>query len=988
MLILYGTCFIFAFTVKCNFAHPSCTRCAQAKATCSYEGSSTQVDIFNIVKLNDLVNSLQERVQTLESTMSNNNDDDNQTTSTSMDEDDKVPKSVQTQNSSPSSTSTQNVKKINQLTSSSSSKDSSDNNNKHKWTLSLTPNGLRIDTNIVSLPNLYDILLSGVSQLDLDADVSESNSNVSSPSLALSPNVSSSTNSSSSSSNLSTRKQIQHQRKTSLTNKTILTRKTPLWRSRISNFPLYNAWSSKPEDMNTSSSSSKSSPHLPITTDPSICQKMIDIYEECFICVPDIGCEGDTVYDRYLADKLDPFLMNAIFAWSARHGAIYHGLFPGYDPAHVGEYYCHVAKELLKDRFMVPSIDTLHGLLLLYIYSTNNPSGIDIPKNAYKQRQHQQKLESESYIYLGLAIRMCLDLKLHKEWNGTQTDINNNPTDKMDDDDRKNNGNEDDINNNSDNNNVKVNNNNNHENKKMIITKERYRRFFWALYFLETLCALHSERPFSLPPEDQISVGFPERLECEVGEQRWRTEYIINRFSITRIYRNIIQRTSQDKLLLSSIAELDANLEEWFHQLPTYLQYKQGDYLTKNWCSTSFREQACVKLNFEYHFQRCQLYAIFLNQQNDNKYNSSNNENQYEDEIQDEDMDEKDATEKSMELMAKDICINSAKMIAEILHCWKQLQQRWCHFSVESLLLATHIFKILLNDKDYTNLAKEHLMIMLSILDKSPIRNHRYAVYLMGFIKNSLYPNDTYQYVSTFNNNNNNDNDNNNISNNNHCHHQQHSNQYINNNNTMIQHHFNNEDNENNNANNNNNNNNNITNNNNNNNNINVSINQSNMSYKSLNNQQSLSPASTPGEYYTYRMQKLNGMIGSSLNDLPFSDFLYNPVINIPSPFGPVLTSPINNTTSTQTPSISSSSSTIHMNQHSILSNSYPISSSSPTIANTSLLSSASLSSASSSSVPSTNILANQNINSSYPALPNSTLTSLNQSTYQQNDYN
>jgi hypothetical protein len=287
-------------------------------------------------------------------------------------------------------------------------------------------------------------------------------------------------------------------------------------------------------------------------------------------------------------------------------------------------------------------------------------------------------VESEAYIFLGLAIRMCLDLKLHEE--ETCSSGNNNTS---------------------------------------MIVQERYRRFFWVLYFLETLCSLHSDRPFSLPTDDQMTVAYPDMIGDERGERRWRTEFMMKRFRITRIYRDIIQRTAHERLLLSSIAELDTSLSEWYDQLPSHLKYTQGDHLHPKWASTSFREQACLKLNFEYQFQRCQLYAVFLKRHYDKAT---------------DDDDDKDASF-TMEHKAKEVCLTATTLTIELMQCWNQMQQRWCHFSLDPLMMAVSIFEVLLNDVQVADEVRARLTCMLAILQTSPIQHHRYVVLLMARIR-------------------------------------------------------------------------------------------------------------------------------------------------------------------------------------------------------------------------------------------------------------
>ncbi|KAG0171458.1 hypothetical protein DFQ28_000686 [Apophysomyces sp. BC1034] len=496
---------------------------------------------------------------------------------------------------------------------------------KAQWSLSLTPRGLRIDTNIVSLHDLYDMLLSGLSHLEIDGCESH-DSSTSSQSSAGSLNDSSSS-----------------------ANKTTIARKKPLWKCRLKTFPLYSTW----EPYTGTVPDHRARQQSPEQLSEETREHMMDIYCSCFLCLPSIGRCG-SVADEYRNGSLDPLLTNTILAWTARHAAIYHDLFPGKDPNLVGEPFFEKAKEMLKERFMTTNVDTMHSLIIMYVYAIGKPG------------EKKNETESEAYIYLGLAVRMCLDLKMHQE--PTCSDP---------------------------------------------IQRERHRRFFWVLYFLETLCSIHSDRPFSLPSEDTITVGYPNLMANEVGEVQWRVEFMIQRFRITRIYRDIIYKTAEEKPLLSSISTLDKELQDWYENLPPHLKYTKGDIHRRNWRSTSFREQACIKLNFEYNFQLGQLYGLFLS-----KY-----------------VDDEQQQPSAVDVLAREVSLKAADTMVELLECWSQLEQLWCHFSLETLMMATTTYGNLLQNPSEVAWARTQLEKIANILYTSPLRHHKYVLGLVRRIQ-------------------------------------------------------------------------------------------------------------------------------------------------------------------------------------------------------------------------------------------------------------
>lgn len=576
------------------------------KAQCSYDGSATQVDLFNLVKLNDTVEFLQKRVQSIETDIKEvcNNTE-------YVANEVRMKKQEDTCSVIPRSPPPTNI--LSDLMNTSNA----------QWQLSLTPKGLRIDTNIVSLHALYDILLSGVSRFDLSGNHCMHDHNID--------------NSSQSSSSTTT--------DNSRPDMATILKKKPLWKSRLKTFPLYSSWESE----NKHPPESKTE----VIHNEETMQQMVKVFCECFLCLP---CPDPTnsIYSRYKNGTLDPLLANAVFAWTARHAAIYHDLFPGKDPNQVGKPFFLKAKDLIKERFMQTSIDTMHSLIIMYIYAIGIPS------------EHKAEVESEAYIYLGLAIRMCLDLKMHQE---SKSD---NPYE-----------------------------------------REQHRRYFWVVYFLETLGCIHSDKPFSLPPKNMVTVSFPTILEHESsGESKYRVEFMIQRFKITRIYRNIIYKTAEEKPLLSQISAIDKELDNWYTALPSYLKYEAGDLYKREWNSTSFKEQSCIKLNFEYNFQLCQLYGLFFSKSSTDQPST-------------------------IDVLSRDVCLKAARNTVELLECWVQLKQRWCHFSLENLMITTIVYGSILsqpNDPEH-EIAKRNLKKMAEILLSAPVRHHKYVLTLVNRIK-------------------------------------------------------------------------------------------------------------------------------------------------------------------------------------------------------------------------------------------------------------
>ncbi|KAI9311105.1 fungal-specific transcription factor domain-containing protein, partial [Dichotomocladium elegans] len=500
---------------------------------------------------------------------------------------------------------------------------------KANWTLSLTPNGLRIDTNIISLNDLYGILLNGLSQLQIPRRP-KTIRRTSSASVASAEDA-------------------------------VIVKHNPLYKSKDVIFPLYSAWES-----NSSSPPTQArwdvKRNATIAIDAELLDQLLHIYEECFLCLP--LPDMDTFIRRCKTQTGSPLLLNAMLAWSARHAAIYHrGTFPSeQDPNRVGEPYFRVAKTLLKDQFLRPTLDTVHALLLMYIYS--------IGKTGHDRD------ESEAYTFLGLATRMSVDMGLYRE-----------PYEGNDE-----------------------------------AEKELKRRLFAAAEFLETLCASHSEKPLMFPLDEAITVRPPRVLDTETNlERRYRTEFTVYRHKINQIYRKIHTSVSgKTDPYLATVSDLEKQLKEWYASLPEYFKILPPQRKTRSWASTSFREQACLKLNFEYHFQMCQLYSVFLPPHPDETHHQ--------------------ATTSAISFLSLRLCVENADAITDLLKCWAQLRQPWCHFTLDTLVMACLVYshQLLSAKEDVLAHAKRQMLRIAHTLSRSPVKHHKYVKTLVSRIEHQI----------------------------------------------------------------------------------------------------------------------------------------------------------------------------------------------------------------------------------------------------------
>ncbi|KAG2224354.1 hypothetical protein INT45_006754 [Circinella minor] len=683
--------------VKCDFVHPTCGRCRGAKATCSYTGAPTQIDLFSLMQLNDTVSQLQARIAVIENGIEQVHDDTQYIAKEIKNKKMMKKKHIFPTTAGVTTTTSCNYDNAEAPTTASSSTYATMQQQQQKpnWAVSLTPNGLRIDTNIISLNDLYDILLSGLSQLrtmttsdntpSTPINTNPKGTATSTPIPSLSPSASIATQTTNVSSTTGESVMAKHENDHYYRHdhgedeedglNAVVIKHNPLYKSKDIIFPLYSAWESGSNHSHISNSESHTSSRTSPSTlggsstcciartlpHPELLDQLLKIYEECFLCLP--LPDMDNFLQQCKQQTISPLLINAVLSWSARHAAIYHGILGQQDPNRVGEPYFAAAKALLREAFLIPRIETVHALLLMYIYSIGK-TGAD-------------RCESEAYTLLGLATRMALDLGLHRAGP--------------------------------------------HE--------EKGRRLFAALEFLETLCAAHSDKPMLFPQQAETI----QLLEHEQqGERRFRIEFTIHRHKINQIYRRIHASCHQTDPLFKTVSNLERELKDWYKQLPWYFQYSQQQQhhyhqqqhnrssttteTSSPWTSTSFREQACLKLNFEYHFQMCQLYSIFLPNNSDKEH--------------------------TVNLLSLRLCLHSADAITELLGCWAQLQQSWCHFTLDTIVMACLVYghQLKSNKTEIFTHAKRQMQRIAALLEAAPVKHHKYVRTLITRIEKQTSP--------------------------------------------------------------------------------------------------------------------------------------------------------------------------------------------------------------------------------------------------------
>ncbi|GAN08545.1 conserved hypothetical protein [Mucor ambiguus] len=251
--------------VKCDFTHPQCSRCAASGSPCAYADAPPRVDSQAFDHLGNHVAELHKRMKTTQSELSRMLSFSNLCQS----------------NHNSAATTT--------------------------WTLSLTPSGIRINTNITNIHELYQILLQGITRLEINnrawvnvpSIVNSGHSNVDAMSV-------------------------------------------------VSGYPCLIKQEAPTDDL----------------------QLLVhSCYQSCFLPYQIVAHHEflQKYHDPQSPQEL--LLVNSIHAWVAKHTSIYHGTLSSVATIDVaGEGHFLEAKQLLRRCFTISNATTIHALLNLYMY--------------------------------------------------------------------------------------------------------------------------------------------------------------------------------------------------------------------------------------------------------------------------------------------------------------------------------------------------------------------------------------------------------------------------------------------------------------------------------------------------------------------------------------------------------------------------------------------------------------------------------------------
>ncbi|KAI9309351.1 fungal-specific transcription factor domain-containing protein [Cunninghamella echinulata] len=665
--------------VKCDFVQPTCDRCVRAGLPCSYATPPRRVDGQAFDKLGSHVEDLRERMHKIQTDLVMMKSNLHTFSSDMVSDTPSIPKSINPYGDARPSSSTDPLASSfhhhNQSLSSSAMMfesqqpqqqivSASTNQQPVTWKLSLSPNGLRIDTNIASVADLYRILLNGISQLNINGDSATSlfsmdaiRSGNSKRNQDRENNRHGSTSSTSSASSATASQntnqawgRFARQRSIENINQNNNNMDVSGFNNNNNNVNITGNNPSPTNNNNSNNGSSNSRRLWEVnetearmimqenqpddTMDQETLNQLVNkTYHPCFLSYQIVNWESFVQLYNNTQSGLDPLLVNSINAWISKHACIYHGVGTEKDPSTMGDTYFSNARQHLKKCFDISSPNTIHALINLYMY------------------QRSCERSKVGYLYIGLAIRMAQDLKLHKREFM--------PADP--------------------------------------VLKEANKRLWWSAYWLDLCAALELNRPTMVDDKD-CDLDYPTKLDSEDEETGHRIAFTVHSIKLMKVRKDITKHLPSEQSgqsLLSAISRLENALTNWLQELPQNLRFENDETFKP---TNSFRDEACMILNIQYQTTWIMLHKFFLPKRNQ--------------------------TATPVALLSLNICTKSANLITKMLDIY-QKHLPWCQFfyALDGVLASITIHQVnaLSTEDEVAHLAQRNLIVTADILRQSPL---------------------------------------------------------------------------------------------------------------------------------------------------------------------------------------------------------------------------------------------------------------------------
>ncbi|KAG2216500.1 hypothetical protein INT45_006845 [Circinella minor] len=249
----------------------------------------------------------------------------------------------------------------------------------------------------------------------------------------------------------------------------------------------------------------------------------------------------------------------------------------------MGPVYFQCALSLLEECYTTSHRTTIRALLHLFMYHVH-----DKPEDAFP--------------YCDLAVRMTLDLNLHKKQQHDLYDYYQQHSEQQQQQ------------HNEDNNNII--NSNGYSNKQ--IQAEDDRRLWWAAYWCQLYTIVEYNRP-TVIEDEEIEIPMPRKLSFENMDVGYCIDYCSLSIKLLRLRRSIakaLKSSDTTHALLYQVRDLETSLDEWYTDLPEHAKLPSSSSSSsqqQQQQQDTLSTELGLLLHAQYYSIKLQMYECFLN---------------------------------------------------------------------------------------------------------------------------------------------------------------------------------------------------------------------------------------------------------------------------------------------------------------------------------------------------------------------------------------
>ncbi|KAI7855379.1 hypothetical protein BDC45DRAFT_605030 [Circinella umbellata] len=245
----------------------------------------------------------------------------------------------------------------------------------------------------------------------------------------------------------------------------------------------------------------------------------------------------------------------------------------------MGPVYFQCALSLLEECYTTSHRTTIRALLHLFMY-------------------HLHDKPEEAFPYCDLAVRMTLDLNLHKKQQHDLYGYYQQHSEQQHHEDNNNN----------------TINSNGYSNKQ--IQAEDDRRLWWAAYWCQLYTTVEYNRP-TVVEDEEIEIPMPRKLSFENMDVGYCIDYCVLSIKLLRLRRSIataLKSSDTTHALLYQVRDLETSLDEWYTDLPDHAKLPSSSSSSQQQQQhDTLSTELGLLLHAQYYSIKLQMYECFLN---------------------------------------------------------------------------------------------------------------------------------------------------------------------------------------------------------------------------------------------------------------------------------------------------------------------------------------------------------------------------------------